>query len=733
MAWEYRPAQECFQQISALWDDCNRANYDHVLLDSRFVGASLHWLGGEEVLLGTNTSSASRGVVLLKKSGPGQWETFQPSQAPLGFIVVDKSIEPREVLLEILSSLPGSALQLSILQQDPNCSSFGSLSDDPQVEQFEYIRTPNLPLEGTYEEYWASRSGNLRHNVSRQLKRLAEKGRVLELMVRRTPAEMESAIHEYGMLEAAGWKGREGTAVTADNSQGRFYHEILKAFCATGQAIVYQLVLDGKVVASDLCLTHGSMIVVLKTAYDESIPQTSPALLMRQMIISQLYRDKNIQVVEFYGRVLDWHLKWTDQSPEHVSSQLLPESPRRRNSRRCETLGLISMTRKFQVPQEPRFSRDFFSFRNNPDQAIPAAKESRRFSLNWARNGIYHSLTAMKLLSGDAVLVPSYVCKTVPEAIHGFGARVVYYRVSKDCRIDFADLESRLDSRSRALIAVHYFGFPQLASDLRNFCDRHGLYFVEDCAHVLRSESEGKPLGSYGDASVFSLRKFLPLFDGAELILNRSQDELEIPWAAESLLYTLKSAKDLLDQWIGHSSNPALRIPFQYMSSLARLFAGLKSRPGSRALAVEKTDATFDLQLVGSPMSRLARMVYNHSDIPLVVRRRIANYQVLQRELLPVPGIRFLSSELPVGICPWVFPVIFNETPDACTALREQGIPARNWQGVRPTDLPQDAFPDSDFLYRNLVFLPVHQDLRATQMSQIAKAVKNVLRGQAAD
>ena len=313
MAWEYSPAQENFAQMSRRWDECNRANHDHVLLDSRFVGASLRWLGGESVLLGVDTSADRRGVVLVKKSGAGQWETFQPSQAPLGLVIVDKTTDTREALHEILSSLP-SALQLGILQQDPNYSSFASLSDDPQLELLEYIRTPSLSLQDTYDVYWASRSGNLRHNVSRQLKRLKEKGRELELVVRSSPAEMESAIQEYGRLEAAGWKGQEGTAVAADNSQGRFYREILEAFSATQQGIVYQLVLDGKVIASDLCLAHGDMLVVLKTAYDESIPQISPALLMRQKIICQLYEEKRIRNVEFYGRVLDWHLKWTDQA-----------------------------------------------------------------------------------------------------------------------------------------------------------------------------------------------------------------------------------------------------------------------------------------------------------------------------------------------------------------------------------------------------------------------------------
>jgi hypothetical protein len=121
------------------------------------------------------------------------------------------------------------------------------------------------------------------------------------------------AVREFGQLESKGWKGQEGTAIEEGNPQGRFYREVLEAFCAAGEGMIYQLLLDGKVVASDLCLARNGMLVVLKTAYDETIEKVSPALLMRQDILERLFEEKKIQVVEFYGKVLDWHLKWTDQ------------------------------------------------------------------------------------------------------------------------------------------------------------------------------------------------------------------------------------------------------------------------------------------------------------------------------------------------------------------------------------------------------------------------------------
>jgi len=64
---------------------------------------------------------------------------------------------------------------------------------------------------------------------------MTEQGYKLELKGIRDPGQVAEAIREYGMLEAKGWKSREGTAVTADNAQGRFYREVFERFCARGE------------------------------------------------------------------------------------------------------------------------------------------------------------------------------------------------------------------------------------------------------------------------------------------------------------------------------------------------------------------------------------------------------------------------------------------------------------------------------------------------------------------
>jgi CelD/BcsL family acetyltransferase involved in cellulose biosynthesis len=175
----------------------------------------------------------------------------------------------------------------------------------------DYIQTARIPLEGTFDEYWAAREGRLRKNNDRLRRRMEEKGRHLDFTVIRDPAEVGGAIRELGTLESKGWKAKEGTAVSGDNAQGRFYQAMLKDFCGRGEGVIYQLKVDGHVVATDVCVARGEMLVLLKTAYDEDWSVYSPAFLLREDIVRELYAGGRVRIYEFYGPLMEYQLRWT--------------------------------------------------------------------------------------------------------------------------------------------------------------------------------------------------------------------------------------------------------------------------------------------------------------------------------------------------------------------------------------------------------------------------------------
>ncbi len=315
MGWRFHNALHSFPSFSKDWDCINRERGNHILLDSRFMESLLRHFGSEKMLLAVCENAAEPGMALIEPGKPGFWQTFQPGQSPLGAILLGGNGHGAgESIRELIYGLPGYALGFSVTQQDPDFTCFGNLNGTPAVETLDYIQTPRLTINGKYEDYWKQRSKNLTHNLLRQRRRLKERGESLEFAIDRSAESVAGAIQEYGLLESTGWKGAEGSAVSPENVQGRFYREMLQDFCERGEAVVYRLRLNGKTVASDLCLERDQTLFILKTAYDESVQGLSLGLLLHQELFQRTFDDGRIRAIEFYGQLRDWHTKWTNET-----------------------------------------------------------------------------------------------------------------------------------------------------------------------------------------------------------------------------------------------------------------------------------------------------------------------------------------------------------------------------------------------------------------------------------
>ncbi len=170
MSWEFLPAKGHFDSLRDQWDSLNRSQGDHILLDSGFVSALLRHFGGKDVNIALNQDSKRPAMALVVSARWGLRETFQPSQAPIGLIVFGYRDDAVCGLQELTRSLPGYALQLAVLQQDPEFSAFPTNPELSCLEFIKYIRTGNLTLEGTFDQYWESRSDDIKRNNARRRK-----------------------------------------------------------------------------------------------------------------------------------------------------------------------------------------------------------------------------------------------------------------------------------------------------------------------------------------------------------------------------------------------------------------------------------------------------------------------------------------------------------------------------------------------------------------------------------
>ncbi|MDO8226747.1 DegT/DnrJ/EryC1/StrS family aminotransferase [Bacillus cabrialesii] len=144
-------------------------------------------------------------------------------------------------------------------------------------------------------------------------------------------------------------------------------------------------------------------------------------------------------------------------------------------------------------------------------------------SCNSGTAALHMALLALGVGEGDEVIVPSFTfCSSVNVILH-VGATPVFADICEDdlC-IDPEDVRQKLSPRTKAVIAVHFAGYPANLAELSSICKENGLYLIEDAAHALGTRYKGKMIGTHGDAVCFSFyaTKNITTGEGGALILK---------------------------------------------------------------------------------------------------------------------------------------------------------------------------------------------------------------------
>lgn len=125
---------------------------------------------------------------------------------------------------------------------------------------------------------------------------------------------------------------------------------------------------------------------------------------------------------------------------------------------------------------------------------------------------------------GDEVIMPSFTFVSTANAVVLRGAVPVFVDIDpKTLNIDPLAVREHITSRTRAIFAVHYAGFPADMDALNTIAAEHGLHVVEDAAQALGSTYKGRPAGSLGDMAAFSFHETKNIIsgEGGALAINR--------------------------------------------------------------------------------------------------------------------------------------------------------------------------------------------------------------------
>ncbi len=123
-----------------------------------------------------------------------------------------------------------------------------------------------------------------------------------------------------------------------------------------------------------------------------------------------------------------------------------------------------------------------------------------------ATAALHLACVASGLGPGDEVIVPSLTFVATANTVRYTGAAAVFADVESTdwLNISPASIEANITDKTRAILVVHYAGYPCDMLAIMKIASRHNLIVLEDSAHAIGSELNGRKLGTWGSIGCYS-------------------------------------------------------------------------------------------------------------------------------------------------------------------------------------------------------------------------------------
>jgi dTDP-4-amino-4,6-dideoxygalactose transaminase len=316
---------------------------------------------------------------------------------------------------------------------------------------------------------------------------------------------------------------------------------------------------------------------------------------------------------------------------------------------------------------------------------------------------LHLALLAVGCGPGDEVVVPSLNFVAAANTIKHTGAEPTFCDIvgPADLNLDPADIEAAVTSQTKALVVLHYGGYPCDMAAVDQVAEHHGLAVVEDAAHAPGASLGGRMCGTLGQVGCFSFfaNKNLPVGEGGLMVTD--DDELA---ARLRLLRSHGMTTLTWDRHRGHASSYDVVLPgFNYRLDEVRAAVGL-------------------VQLRRLPEENAGR-----ARIAARYREALGSNDGLTIPFDDAAGTRVPAHHLAVVVLP--------EGADRAgvrTALDEQGIqtsvhypPIHTFSAYRADS--RRPLPQTEAVAERLLTLPLHGRMTDDQADTVADALLQTL------
>src|SRR5215471_15380473 len=126
-------------------------------------------------------------------------------------------------------------------------------------------------------------------------------------------------------------------------------------------------------------------------------------------------------------------------------------------------------------------------------------------ALNSCTAALHLALAAIGITEGDEVILPTMTFAATGEVVLYFKACPVLVDCEPDSfQVDPQAVERAITPRTRAIVPVHFSGYPCEMDSILEIASNYGLKVIEDAAHAFPARYKGRMIGTLGDVTCFS-------------------------------------------------------------------------------------------------------------------------------------------------------------------------------------------------------------------------------------
>lgn len=182
-----------------------------------------------------------------------------------------------------------------------------------------------VETKGKWEEYQRGLSSNFRRQLKRARNKAAEFGS-LDAEFWTGSAADPAQLDRFMRVEAAGWKGRVGSAIREDDGLVGFYRRLVERLSQCGALEWHFLRVDDETVAGHLAIRSGRVLSIWKIGFDEAYAHCSPGVLLLEKVLARAFADESVDEVNLVTDK-DWHRSWQPQRRPYYLVRLYPTRP----------------------------------------------------------------------------------------------------------------------------------------------------------------------------------------------------------------------------------------------------------------------------------------------------------------------------------------------------------------------------------------------------------------------